>query len=242
MDIRVQELLDKIKRDGVEHAEAEAAKIRAASEEERAAIVEAARKEAKAIVEKGKADAARDEASGRAALKQASRDLVLAFRGEVEKALGTIVRAEVEAAFDADTLKKALPGILEAWAKDGRDELAVLVPEKELAALNGFFKEKLAAQFKKGMELKPLKNSKAGFRISEKTAPPITIFPLRRWRACSERTSTPSWPLSWPRRPSKAGYAQLLLFRGYAALSPHRRQRSHEPGGVPRAGGALPVS
>ena len=70
MDIRVQELLDKIKDDGVEHAEAEAAKIRAAAEEARAALLDAARKEAKAIVEKGKADAARDEASGRAALKQ----------------------------------------------------------------------------------------------------------------------------------------------------------------------------
>jgi V/A-type H+/Na+-transporting ATPase subunit E len=168
MDIRVQELLDKIKRDGVEHAEAEAAKIRAAAEEARAAIVEAAHKEAKAIVEKAKADAARDEASGRAALKQASRDLVLAFRGEVEKALGLIVRADLEAAFNADTLKNALPGILEAWAKDGRDDLAVLVPEKDLAALNAYFKEKLAARFKKGVELKPLKNSKAGFRISEK--------------------------------------------------------------------------
>ncbi len=168
MDIRVQELLDKIKRDGVEHAEAEAAKIRAAAEEARAALLDAARKEAKAIVEKGKADAARDEASGRAALKQASRDLVLAFRGEVEKALGAIVRADVEAAFNAETLKKALPGILEAWAKDGRDELAVLVPEKDLASLDAYFKDKLAAQFKKGVELKPLKNTKAGFRISEK--------------------------------------------------------------------------
>ncbi|HAE22710.1 MAG TPA: V-type ATP synthase subunit E [Spirochaetaceae bacterium] len=168
MDIRVQELLDKIKRDGVEHAEAEAAKIRAGAEEARAAILEAAKKEAKAIVDKAKADAARDEASGRAALKQASRDLVLAFRGEVEKALGAIVRADVEASFNAETLKKALPGILEAWAKDGRDELAVLVPEKDLEGLNAYFKDKLAAQFKKGVELKPLKNSKAGFRISEK--------------------------------------------------------------------------
>lgn len=168
MDIRVQELLDKIKRDGVEHAEAEAAKIRAGAELARAAIVEAAHKEAKDIVDKAKADAARDEASGRAALKQASRDLVLAFRGEVEKALGAIVRADVEASFDADTLKKALPGILEAWAKDGRDDLAVLVPEKDLAALSAYFKDKLAARFKKGVELKPLKNSKAGFRISEK--------------------------------------------------------------------------
>ncbi len=168
MDIRVQELLDKIKRDGVESAEADAAKIRAKAEEERARIIEEARKEAKAIVEKGKADVARMEESGKASLKQASRDLVLAFRGEIEKVLAAIVRAEVEAAYDADTIKKALPGVLEAWVKSGSDQLSVLVPQKDLAAVEAFFKDKLAAALKKGVELKPLSGAKAGFRIAEK--------------------------------------------------------------------------
>lgn len=168
MDIRVQELLDKIKRDGVESAEADAAKIRAKAEEERARIVEEARKEAKAIVEKAKADVARMEESGKASLKQASRDLVLAFRGEIEKVLAAIVRAEAEAAYDADTIKKALPGVLEAWAKTGTDQLSVLVPQRDLAAVEAFFKDKLAAALKKGVELKPLSGAKAGFRIAEK--------------------------------------------------------------------------
>jgi len=168
MDIRVQELLDKIKRDGVESAEADAAKIRARAEEERARIVEEARKEAKAVVEKAKADVARMEESGKASLKQASRDLVLAFRGEIEKVLAAIVRAEVEAAYDAETIKKALPGVLEAWAKSGSDQLSALVPQKDLAAVEAFFKDKLAATLKKGVELKPLSGAKAGFRIAEK--------------------------------------------------------------------------
>ncbi len=168
MDIRVQELLDKIKREGVENAEAEAAKIRAQAEEERSRLLEAARKEAKELVEKAKADAQRAEESGRAALKQASRDLVLAFRGEIEKTLSQLVRTNVEASFDADTLKKALPGILESWAKEGRDEVSVLVPEKDLATLSAFFKDKLSEKLKKGVELKPLKGARAGFRIAEK--------------------------------------------------------------------------
>lgn len=168
MDIRVQELLDRIKKEGVEAAEAQAAAVIADAEAQRKSIVSAAEKEAKAIVEKAKADAARAEDAGKAALAQASRDLILAFRGELEKVLAGIVKADVDAAFDADTLKKALPGILEAWSKDGRDELAVLVPEKDLKALEGFFKDKLGAALKKGVELKPQKDSKSGFRLSEK--------------------------------------------------------------------------
>jgi len=168
MDIRVQELLEKIKRDGVDTAEAEAAKIISDAEAKRAAIVAAAEKEAKAIVSRAEADAERAEAAGKAALAQASRDLILAFSGEVQKVLGGMVRSEIDASFDADTIKKALPSILEAWAKDGRDELSVLLPAKDLAALEAFFKDKLGAALKKGMELKPLKDAKAGFRIVEK--------------------------------------------------------------------------
>ncbi|TFG84887.1 MAG: V-type ATP synthase subunit E [Spirochaetales bacterium] len=168
MDIRVQELLDKIKHDGVESAEVEAGKIRGEAEKERIRLVEDARKEAKAIVEKAKADAKREEESGKAALGQASRDLVLAFRGEIEKVLAALVRAELDTAFDADVLKKALPAIVEAWAKDGRDDLSVLVPEKDLKALEVFFRDKLTERLKQGVELKPLRGTKAGFRIGQK--------------------------------------------------------------------------
>jgi V/A-type H+-transporting ATPase subunit E len=168
MDIRVQELLDKIKREGVDSAEAQAAKILAQAEEKRKAVIAAAEKEAKAIVEAGRLDAARAEESGKAALAQASRDLLLAFRGEVEKLLATIVRADVDTAFDADALKKVLPVILEAWARDGRDELSVLVPEKDLVMLEAFFKDKLASKLRSGVELKPLRNVKSGFRVAEK--------------------------------------------------------------------------
>jgi len=168
MDIRVQELLERIKREGVESAEAQAAAIVADAETRRSALISAAEKEGKAIIERAKADAARTEESGKAALVQASRDLILAFRGEMEKLLAGIVKADVEKAFDADTLRKALPAILEAWSKDGRDELSVLLPENELKSLEAFFKAKLTEGMKKGVEFKPLKDTKSGFKLVEK--------------------------------------------------------------------------
>lgn len=168
MDIRVQELLEKIKHEGIESAEAEAAKIIKQTEAKRDAILVAAEKEAKAIVAKAVADAARSEESGKAALSQASRDLILAFRGELEKVLALIVKTEVDASFDAETIKKALPTILEAWSKAGSDELTALLPAKDLKSLEAYFMDKLGAALKKGLELKPLKDVKAGFKIIEK--------------------------------------------------------------------------
>ncbi|MBN2875185.1 MAG: V-type ATP synthase subunit E [Spirochaetales bacterium] len=168
MDIRVQELLERIKRDGVDSASAEAARIVAEAEAKAQGIITAAEKEAKAIADKARADAARTEEAGKAALVQASRDLLLAFRGQVEQLLATLVKANVTAAFSADTIQKALPAILEAWAKGGSDNLAVLLPEKELDTLEAYFKDALSASLRKGVEFKPLKGTKDGFRIEEK--------------------------------------------------------------------------
>ncbi len=168
MDIRVQELLEKIKRDGVEDAKSQAAKIIADAEAKRIETLAAAEKEAKAIIEKAKTDALRAEESGKAALLQSSRDLIRAFKGEIEKLLAAIVKGQTESAFSADTLKKAVPAVLEAWAKSGSDDVSLMLPEADLKGLDAYFREALAEKLKKGLEIKPLKDAKAGFRITEK--------------------------------------------------------------------------
>ncbi|MBP7264164.1 MAG: V-type ATP synthase subunit E [Spirochaetia bacterium] len=168
MDIRVQELLDRIKHDGLESAEAEAGKIRAEAQAQAKGIVDAAKAEAKALVDAAKADAARAEEAGRAALAQASRDLVLAFRADIDKLLSSIVRTDTEKAMGADALARIIPTIVEQWAKDGRDDLSVLLPESDLAPVEAQLRSRLSDKLRSGVELKPIKGAKAGFRIGEK--------------------------------------------------------------------------
>lgn len=168
MDIRVQELLEKIKKEGIDSADAQSAKILRNAEDEKSRIIEQAHREADEIIRKAKDEAGRAEDSGKAALLQASRDLLLAFRGELEKLIKAICLKETEAALDADAVKKAVPLILEAWAKDGRDELTVLLPEASLNAVESSIRNSLSGQLKAGIEIKPLKEIKTGFRIAEK--------------------------------------------------------------------------
>ncbi|MDR2480588.1 MAG: V-type ATP synthase subunit E [Treponema sp.] len=168
MDIQVQELIDKIKKDGIESASEEAARLKREAEAEARHIVEAAQKEAEAIIAKGKQDAERSEKAGIAALEQASRNLVLAFKGEIQSLLDKLVSQQLGASYGDDVLKAALPDMLKAWAARGEDSLAVLLPEAQLAKLQGFFTEKLTAELKKGVELKPGRNLAAGFRIANK--------------------------------------------------------------------------
>jgi V/A-type H+-transporting ATPase subunit E len=168
MDIQLQELIDKIKRDGIEGASAAAARIKEEAEAEAARVVEAARKEAASIIERGKADAERSEKAGIAAVEQASRNLLLAFRSEVQTLLDKIVAKDTAAAYSADVLKQAIPEVLKAWGagKEGGAEL--ILSEKALSGLEAKERETLSATLKGGVTLKAARSVEAGFRIAEK--------------------------------------------------------------------------
>ena len=168
MDIQVQELIDKIKKDGIESASSEAARIKREAEAEARRILDAAARESQDIVARGKADSERFEKAGVAALQQASRNLTLAFKAEIQSLLDKIVNQELSASYRDDVLKSALPDLIKSWAAKGGDSLALVLPEAELGKLQGFFTEKLSAELKKGLELKSDRNLGAGFRIANK--------------------------------------------------------------------------
>lgn len=168
MDIRLQELLDKIRKDGIEAAQTDAAKVMAEAEERRRSILAEAEREAKALLAKAKADADRFEEAGKSALEQAARNLVISFRTEIASILSAIVRTDTEKAFSGSVLEAAIPAVLAAWKDKGTDDLAVLLPPGELAKLEGYFRKKLEAELKNGLELRPFPGIKAGFRIAEK--------------------------------------------------------------------------
>jgi len=169
MEIQLQELIDKIKKDGIESATKEAARLKQEAEVEAKRYLEASRKEAADIIAKSKQEAEKTEKAGMAALQQASRNLTLAFRAEVQALLGKIVHREVTEALSDDTLKTVLPELLKAWnSSNGNTGADILLPEKNLKNLQSWFDQKLAAELKKGVELKSDRNLDAGFKIREK--------------------------------------------------------------------------
>jgi V/A-type H+-transporting ATPase subunit E len=168
MEIQLQELIDKIKRDGIESASTEASQLKAQAEKDAKRIVEAAQKEAEAIIAKTKTDAERFEKAGIAAVGQASRNLVLAFKGEIQAVLDKIVKAELAASYSDDALKVTLPDIIKGWAGSKGESLALILNEAQLKKLEAYFQEKLGAELKKGLVLKSDRNLGAGFKIANK--------------------------------------------------------------------------
>lgn len=169
MDVQLQELIDKIKKDGVASAESSAAAIIAEAEKKAAAIIAEAENKAAEIVKAGKSETARMEKASIDAIRQAGRNLILSFRDSVTTELGAIVATETTKAYSVDMLKTLIPETVKAWAsKTDVDDISVLLPAKDAETLESGFKAALKDELAKGLELKADKTLDAGFRIGSK--------------------------------------------------------------------------
>jgi V/A-type H+-transporting ATPase subunit E len=169
MDVQLQELIDKIKKDGVASAESTAQKIIAEAEKKAASIISDAEEKADGIIKNAKTETARMEKSSEEAITQAGRNLIISFRDSVTKELSGIVSAETAKAYDKDMLKKLIPETVKAWASnpDAKD-ITVLLAPKDLKELQSSLQTALKAQISKGLELKSDSSISAGFRIGAK--------------------------------------------------------------------------
>ena len=167
MDVQLSELIEKIKTEGVSTAKTEAAAILKEAEERKAAILAEAENEAKQLRSAANEEAKRTEESGKAALKQAARDMILQVRASVQGIAETILNEKSTEALSGENLVSLLNAALAKW--DGKEgELSLLLSEKDAASLGARLKAELAARFGEGMEIKPFPNIGAGFRIGTK--------------------------------------------------------------------------
>jgi V/A-type H+-transporting ATPase subunit E len=169
MDVQLQELIDKIKKDGVAAAEEKAARIISEAEKKAESIKTAAKEEAEEIVKKAKAETEKMEKAGEESIAQAGRNMLISFRDSLVAELDSLIQKETEKALAGEALAKIVPATVKAWAQKSEvSELSVLLAEQDLKLLESAFKTELKEEIAKGMEIKPDKTLSYGFRIGVK--------------------------------------------------------------------------
>ena len=169
MDVQLQELIDKIKKDGVAAAEKESAKIIANSEKKAEAIIAEAQSKADEIIKSAKSETKKMEKASEEAIIQAGRNMLLSFKDALIGELDGLIKTGTEKGLTKDVLAKLVPETVKLWAKNSNaSELSVLLSEKDLKALEKSLTTSLKAEIKKGLEIKPDKTLTAGFRIGVK--------------------------------------------------------------------------
>lgn len=98
MSEEIQSLIEKINRDGVEKANAEAEKIVTEAKKQAAAIVKEAKEEAAKAAKAAEEEAGLSAERAKETLRQAARDAVISVEGAVTRLLEKILTANVDAA------------------------------------------------------------------------------------------------------------------------------------------------
>ena len=169
MEIQLQELIDQIKKDGVETAEAQAESILNSAKAQAQKIIAEAQAQADSILLNAKSENDRMVKSGEEAIRQAGRNLLISFRESVSRELAAIVGENVADVYSSDAFSKLVVNAVESWAgKPDAGELSVILNSKDLESLEKMLLAELKAKMLKGITLKASDNFDGGFRIIEK--------------------------------------------------------------------------
>ncbi len=165
MSSQIEELISKIKSDGIDSAEAQAKQIEDKARANAEQIIKTAEDRAQAIVNQAQIDAEKLQESAKKSLEQASRDTLLSLRKEIQGMLSRLVSHDVSASLNSDQLAEII-GQLVKDSSGGKDGVQIELNKKDHKKLADGFIDKLQKQVKHGIEFQSSDDVTGGFAIS----------------------------------------------------------------------------
>ena len=163
----LQPLLDQIRKEGVEKADAEAAEILAKAKEKAAQTVRDAEAKAKELVAKAETDAEVFTQRSIATLEQSARDLLITVGQGIENIISEIVAESTTDALNTEVLEQMLVNMAQSCAeKQGETRIEMLVSEADQKELVKFFAAKYSDKMSHGIELHVDSEILKGFKVS----------------------------------------------------------------------------
>jgi len=165
MEVQLDNLIEKIKKDGVEEAKKNSQEIVDAARKQAQEIVDESKKQAEAIVKAAQIQAEQFQKNSRIALNQAARDTVLAVRQQLKGIFDKLLKRRVAEALSADFLRELLVKVIDKWSLDKDAAWEVLVNETDKDKLQQCLLGELKHAVKESIVIKINNNISKGFRI-----------------------------------------------------------------------------
>ena len=164
MENKIQELTDKIYREGVEKGNEEAQRLVSNAREEAAKILEEARKEAEAIMAAARKSATETSENTQSEIKLFAGQAVNALKTEIASLLTNQVVSDAVKGFvaDKDYLNKFFDSLATQWAADE----AIVISTADAEGLKKYFAANAKAVLDKGVKIEQVNGNKTLFSIS----------------------------------------------------------------------------
>lgn len=160
---KIQELTDKIRREGVEKGQEEAAQIIAQAKEQAAKIVAQAKEQAEAIAAQAKKAAAELDQNTKSELKLYMGQAINALKSEITNIISDKVVAESvkKLTDDKDFLGKFTVALATEWAKQGD----IVISSADAEGLKTYFAREAKALLDKGVKIEKVNGHQTLFTV-----------------------------------------------------------------------------
>jgi V/A-type H+/Na+-transporting ATPase subunit E len=167
MNSKIQQLTETIYNEGVQKARDEAESILKEAKEKAAAIEKNALKEAEKKVAEAEEKAQELKKQVDSEIKMTLNQAVSAIRQEITSLVAMkVIQPAVKDLFsDKEYLQKLIFTVVKGWIEKESFDVKVILPEQDRNQLDVFFKNNLAEELNKGLEITFAQNIKSGFKI-----------------------------------------------------------------------------
>ena len=168
MSQHVQEIIDKIKTEGVQAADQKAKEIEDNARANAQKIIADAQVQTRHIIADAQAQAQKTHGSTEMALKQSARDTLLALKKEIEGVLRKVISRQVKDSLSPEQLSDIVGEVVKGSVQAGLvdNDIEVILNSDDLKKLKDGFIAKLQKEIKQPMTFKSSDGMSSGFTIS----------------------------------------------------------------------------
>lgn len=166
---KLQELTDRVYKEGIEKAQQEAGKIKDAAQQEADAILKSAQQKAETIISEAQKKADELRRNTESEVKLAQTQVLGTIKASIENLICTNVAepALKEVFGDKDFVVEIVKKAVEGFVQKGSGDIKVVLSEKDLASLDSRIANSFKAEMSKGLVFEA-GTVKSGFRIGPK--------------------------------------------------------------------------
>lgn len=166
MDVKLDSLIEKIRKEGIEEAQQSADQIIKEAKQKAASLVDQAKKEAEKIVTDGKNQVDQYKTTAEIDLKQSARNFELLLKEKINSLFDNVFKRQVAAELKPDFLKAMILKIVEHWTKDSKAE--IVLNDKDKDQLEKVLFSGVKDDVKQSINIRVSRDIAHGFRIGMK--------------------------------------------------------------------------
>lgn len=167
MEQQIQELVDSIKRDGIDEANNKRSEILTEAKAQAKEIISNSEKEAAAIIEKAKREVNIMKQSAHESIRQGSRDVILSLKKSIFAHMDLLLNQHIKETLTPEQTVALIVSVVKSGIKDSKQS-SIEVSKKSIKGLEEKLRKDLEKELKGGLELNIVPNIDVGFHYADK--------------------------------------------------------------------------